>query len=96
MDYDYYSPIVTGARRIVNMQKRRVYAPMADAQNICPSWYCPSCGAEQYENDPVIVEDGERLCLECFRSKVIGLLDSNPEIVAGFFGARYLEGAVEL
>lgn len=78
------------------MRSKKVRAPMADTQDIAPSWYCPSCGAEQYESDPAIVEDGKCLCLECFRSKVISLLDSNPEIVASFLGARYLREVTEL
>lgn len=62
-----------------------------DPQDASPAWYCSKCGAEQYETDPIILEDGRRMCANCFQDRVKELLRVSPAIVADCLGMRYEE-----
>lgn len=53
--------------------------------------YCSKCKGEIYQDEPTIIEDGKRMCVDCFQSRVEGILKDSPAILADCLGMRYEE-----
>lgn len=53
--------------------------------------YCSKCKGEIYQDEPMVYEDGKRMCVDCFRNRVQELLGDSPAIVADCLGMRYEE-----
>lgn len=69
--------------------------PSLDPPDPCISGYCSKCGGEIYQDEPTVCEDGKRMCVDCFRSRVEEILKDNPAIVAECLGMRYEEGEID-
>lgn len=54
--------------------------------------YCSKCKGEIYQDEPTVYEDGKRMCVDCFRSRVEKILKDSPAIVADYLGMRYEGG----
>lgn len=52
---------------------------------------CAKCGGELYQGEHTVLEDGKRMCLDCFARRVNSLLRISPAIVADCLGMRYEE-----
>lgn len=53
--------------------------------------YCFRCKGEIYQGEPTIIEDGKRMCVDCFRANVESILRCSPAILAECMGMRYEE-----
>lgn len=72
---------------------RKVNAdPLRDAQQEEPSTRCPKCGGEVWAGEPMFNWDNEGyVCLDCFKSSVFALLESDPRLAAVEMGVEYKE-----
>lgn len=69
--------------------------PSLDPPDPCISGYCDKCDGEIYQDEPSVYEDGERMCVNCFRGRVYELLEGSPDVVADCLGMRYEEGVID-
>ena len=61
-------------------------------QDITPRAYCPKCGGEVWAGEPMFDWNEEGyICLDCFKSAVYALLDSDPRLAAAEMGVDYKE-----
>lgn len=66
--------------------------PLRDAQNENPVAHCPKCGGEVWTGEPMFDwNEKGYICLDCFKSAVFALLDSDPRLAAAEMGVDYKE-----
>lgn len=66
--------------------------PLRDVQQERPAAYCSKCSGEVWPGEPVFDWNGKGfVCLDCFKSVVSALLDSDPRLVAVEMGVEYKE-----
>lgn len=66
--------------------------PLRDAQNENPVAHCPKCGGEVWAGEPMFNWDSKGyVCLDCFKSAISALLDSDPRLAAAEMGVDYKE-----
>lgn len=53
--------------------------------------YCCKCGGEIYYGEPTVLEDGTRMCVDCFQDYVKEILRDSPDIMADYLGMKYEE-----
>lgn len=53
--------------------------------------HCDKCGGEIFQDEPTVIEDGERMCVDCFRERVEKILKDSPAIVAECLGMKFEE-----
>lgn len=58
-----------------------------DMQQAAPADVCSECHGELYEGETAYLWDGETLCEDCFKSRVLALLRTSPGMIAHIFGA---------
>ena len=71
----------------------KVYTdPLRDAQQEAPVTCCPRCGGEVWAGEPMFNWNNEGyVCLDCFKSSVFALLESDPRLAAVEMGVEYKE-----
>ena len=66
--------------------------PLRDVQQEEPVTRCPKCGGEVWAGEPMFDWNGEGfVCLDCFKSSVFALLESDPRLAAVEMGVEYKE-----
>lgn len=65
-----------------------------DLQQAQPAGVCHNCHGEFYDGEKVFLEDGKTLCKDCFKARIMELLDTSPDILASLMGAQ-METALE-
>lgn len=66
--------------------------PLRDPQEEKPADRCSKCGGEVWAGEPMFDWNEEGyICLDCFKSAVSALLDSDPRLAAAEMGVDYKE-----
>lgn len=66
--------------------------PLRDVQQEPAATYCQMCRGEVWPGEPVFDWNGKGfVCLDCFKSVVSALLDSDPRLVAVEMGVEHKE-----
>lgn len=66
--------------------------PLRDPQEEKPADRCPKCGGEVWAGEPMFDwNEKGYICLDCFKSAVFALLDSDPRLAAAEMGVDYKE-----
>ena len=66
--------------------------PLRDVQQEEPVTRCPRCGGEVWAREPMFNWNNEGyVCLNCFKSSVFALLESDPRLAAVEMGVEYKE-----
>ena len=66
--------------------------PLRDVQQEDPVTHCPKCGGEVWPGEPMFYwNNGGFVCLDCFKSFVSALLESDPRLAAVEMGVEYKE-----
>lgn len=66
--------------------------PLRDPQDESPAAICPKCGGEVWTGEPMFDwNEKGYICLDCFKSAVFALLDSEPRLAAAEMGVDYKE-----
>ena len=66
--------------------------PLRDPQEEKPTDRCPKCGGEVWTGEPMFDwNEKGYICLDCFKSAVFALLDSDPRLAAAEMGVDYKE-----
>ena len=56
---------------------------------------CDKCKGDIYQDEPTVFEDGNRMCVDCFRERVEEILKDSPAIVAECLGMEYKDGVID-
>lgn len=63
--------------------------PLADPQADVPVGWCQRCKGEVYSGEAMFRWEKQRICADCFKSAVMGLLDDAPLELAGELSVEY-------
>lgn len=61
---------------------------ITDRQQARPADVCHQCQGELYSGEQVFLVDGDTLCKDCFKARLLDLLDTSPDILALLVGAQ--------
>lgn len=61
---------------------------IADPQQAQPIDFCSDCQGEVYGGENIFLMDGKTLCKDCFKARLLELLDTSPDILALLVGAQ--------
>ena len=67
--------------------------PTTDRQTQAPAALCGRCRGEVYRHELLFVLDGTELCPDCFRQRVLRLLEESPAQLALLLGAETREAS---